>query len=50
MAVNAGEICICLNPCTDQSDGATCGAGGERRCIPVDDPGGTQVYICGGLR
>lgn len=49
MSVNAGEICICLNPCTDQSEGATCGASGERRCIPVDDISGTQVFICGGL-
>jgi len=46
--VNAGEVCICLNPCTDQSDGATCGTSGERPCIPVDDWTGTQVFICGG--
>ena len=47
-SVNGGEFCVCLNPCTDQSSGATCGASGERGCIPVDDYSGTQVFICGG--
>lgn len=47
--VNDGAFCVCLNLCTDQNSGATCGASGERECIPVDDYTGSQVFICGGL-
>jgi hypothetical protein len=42
-------VCACFNLCTDQSDGASCGASGERACIPIDNAEATQVFICGGL-
>lgn len=42
------EFCTCLNLCSGQSEDARCGANAERRCIPIDDNTGTQVFICGG--
>ncbi len=44
----SGEFCACLNLCVVQTKDATCGANGERKCIPIDDTSGTQVFICGG--
>ncbi|MBI5534154.1 MAG: hypothetical protein HY898_15635 [Deltaproteobacteria bacterium] len=44
----SGEFCACLNLCTMQEKDATCGATGERKCIPIDDADGNQVFICGG--
>jgi hypothetical protein len=40
-------VCACFNRCTVQEDGARCGAGDSRPCIPIDDAGGDQVFICG---
>jgi hypothetical protein len=40
-------VCACFNLCTDQADGATCGASGERPCVAIDDADGEQVFICG---
>ena len=40
-------VCACFNLCTDQADGATCGASGERPCVAIDDADGDQVFICG---
>jgi hypothetical protein len=39
--------CACFNLCTDQADGARCGAADERPCIAIDDADGDQVFICG---
>ncbi len=44
----SGQFCVCLDLCTDQRDGARCGAADARRCIAVDDVAGHQVFICGG--
>jgi hypothetical protein len=40
-------VCACFNRCTIQEDGARCGANDSRPCIPIDDAGGDQVFICG---
>jgi hypothetical protein len=42
-----GQWCVCLNLCALQQESASCDDG-KRRCIPVDDASGTQVFICGG--
>jgi len=46
----SGAFCICLSPCTTQAQGATCGAGGARKCVLVDDVNRKQVFVCGGAR
>jgi hypothetical protein len=44
----SGMFCACLTLCAKQEKGATCGANGERPCIPVGDASGKQVFICAG--
>jgi hypothetical protein len=46
----SGSFCVCLSPCASQAQGATCGEGSRRRCIPVDDVNRKQVFVCGGAR
>ena len=48
-ADSSSGVCACFNLCTDQSDGARCGADNERACIPIDNAEAAQVFICGGL-
>jgi len=42
-----GMVCVCMNLCAQQKDGARCDEG-ARKCVPIDNAAGKQVFICGG--